>query len=260
MIVAVIFANILFFHLLFFISVRKKDFGIIDIGWGLSFVLIYFVARLNSAFNSNLRLDLIGLFVTLWGLRLSAYLFFRWLKKDHEDFRYANWRKEWESKANQTAYIRVFLLQAVLSLLIASPLILIFTRAAGTKDLIGSDILGALVWSIGFLWQSVADYQKNAFKSNPINAKKICQVGLWKYSRHPNYFGEALMWWGIFFLAIGIIPVYYAVWGPLLINFFLLNVSGVPLLEQAYQDRPEFSEYKRTTNKLIPWFPKKEKL
>lgn len=252
MILKVILANIILFHLTFALAVKKKDFGIIDVVWSISFFLIYLVANFNTEIVVGTRVNLIGVIVGLWSIRLAGYLLYRLVKKGKEDFRYAAWREEWAPKANQTAYVRVFWLQTVLSLVIASPLVLIHMFPEKSTELNWLDYVGLVIAFAGVVVESIADQQKNSFKKNPENKNKFCQVGLWKYSRHPNYFGESLVWWGIFLVTINFVPVYLAVWGPLIINFFLLKVSGVSMLEDAYKSRPGFEVYKKTTNRFIP--------
>ena len=252
MILKVIIANIILFHLTFLIAVKKKDFGVIDVIWSLSFFLIYLVAHLNTELTNSLRVNFIGVIVGIWSIRLAGYLFYRLIKKGKEDFRYAAWREEWGEKANSTAYVRVFWLQTILSLVIASPLVFIHLYPEKAQSLNFIDIIGLVIAISGVFIEALADQQKNAFKKNPENKNKFCQVGLWKYSRHPNYFGESLVWWGIFLVTINFVPVYLTVWGPLIINFFLLKVSGVSMLEDSYKSRPGFEEYKKTTNRFIP--------
>lgn len=256
MMLAIFITLFIFFNLVFFIAVKKRDFSIIDIAWGLSFFLIFITSYFSSEYELTTRGCIIGLLVTIWSFRLSGYIFLRALKKGKEDFRYAAWREDWGSKANQTAYTKVFMLQLILSVLIASPIILYFIFSSKSEFGTFKDILGLGFWIVGFFFEAVGDYQKNKFKSVTVNKDKFCNVGLWKYTRHPNYFGEALLWWGIFFITINSVPFYYAVWGPLLLNFLLLKVSGVAMLEESYEKRAGFEEYKQTTNRFIPWFSK----
>ncbi len=123
------------------------------------------------------------------------------------------------------------------------------------------DFIGLFIWIIGFLFQSIGDYQLKQFVSNRENKGRIIKSGLWKYTRHPNYFGEATMWWGIF--VIGLNPSsnagLYGIFSPLIITYMLLFVSGVPMLEKKYKDNEEFQKYAKVTNKFVPWFPKKER-
>lgn len=256
--ITIIVALFLFFNLFYFIGLRKKDFSIIDVAWGLSFLLIYLVGGQNYDEPLNARLIIIGVFVAIWAFRLSGYILFRSIKKGQEDFRYAAWREEWGDRVNQIAYVKIYMLQLLLALIIASPLILIFKFNSAIEFGTPLDIVGVILWIVGFLFESVGDYQKHKFKSIKENKNKFCTVGLWSYTRHPNYFGEALLWWGIFFISINIVPLYYAVWGPLILNFLLLKVSGVAMLEESYEKRSGFADYEKVTNRFIPWFRKEQ--
>ncbi|TNF29116.1 MAG: DUF1295 domain-containing protein [Deltaproteobacteria bacterium] len=248
----------IFFNVFYFIGLMKKDFSIIDTAWGLSFLLIYVVGALTTTKGSiDTRSLLVGVFTFVWAVRLSGYIFYRSLKTGKEDYRYAAWREEWGEKANFNFYIRVYMLQAVLAAAVAYPLFLL--NRFSTEVVFGTalDYVGTLLFIMGFLFEAIADYQKNTFKNDPLNKGKVMQTGLWKYSRHPNYFGEALLWWGIFLIIINVVPWYYAFWGPLLIHFLLLKVSGVAMLEKKYDENPEYEKYKKTTNAFVPFFPKK---
>jgi len=254
----IILSVFIFFNIFYIISLIKKDFSIVDIAWGLSFLLIFLSAGQSLTGEWSDRQKLIGLLVFIWSMRLSGYIFLRSLKLKKEDYRYAQFRKDWGKNANITAYFRVFILQGFLALIIGSPLILIHSYDSNTAFGTGWDFLGLSLWIIGFLFEAIGDYQKNIFKKNPKNKGKILTTGLWKYTRHPNYFGDALLWWGLFFLVINDVPFWFAFWGPAIMNFFLLKVSGVALLEKKYEDNDEFSSYKKKTNAFIPWFERKE--
>lgn len=248
----------LFFNVFYFIGLMKKDFSIIDTAWGLSFLLIYLVGAVTTDTVLDTRSLLVGIFTFVWAARLSGYIFYRSLKTGKEDYRYAAWREEWGNKTNINFYIRVYMLQAILAAAVAYPLFLM-NRFSATQELgTVQDIVGILLFTIGFLFEAIADYQKNSFKNDPSNKGKVMRTGLWKYSRHPNYFGEALLWWGMFLIITNAVPWYYALWGPLLIHFLLLKVSGVAMLEKKYDENPEYAIYKQTTNAFIPFFPKKE--
>lgn len=246
----------IFFNIIFLISVLKRDFGIIDIAWGMSFLIIFITGLIQYQTFQFSIIQIIGVLVTLWALRLSGYLFYRLLKKGKEDFRYAAWRKEWGEKANRTAYLRVFMLQAVLSILIASPIYLVHLESLELYQLSFYDGVGVLISLFGLIFESIADWQKNKFKKEQTNKSKLCTIGLWKFSRHPNYFGEAVFWWGIGIICFNPLAFYFAFFGPLLLNFFLLKVSGVTMLEDSYKGREGFEEYKSKTNAFIPWFPR----
>jgi steroid 5-alpha reductase family enzyme len=252
------FSLFVFFNIVFIIAVIKKDFSIIDVAWGISFFIIFLVSYMSSESIWTLRILIIGGLVGVWSLRLSGYILYRSIKKGKEDFRYAAWRKEWGARANQTAYIRVYMLQMLLALVIGTPLILLFKFPENAPFGTVLDYLGLAFWIVGFLFESIGDYQKNKFKSNKENKNKFCNIGLWQYTRHPNYFGEALLWWGICFITMNSVPFYFAAIGPLILNFLLVKVSGVAMLEESYEKRDGFTDYKKTTNRFIPWFKKGE--
>lgn len=253
----VIGCTFLFFNLFYFAARLKEDFSIIDVAWGPSFFLIYCVSLVINEYPLTLRTIIIGIFVLIWSLRLSSYIYLRSVKSKQEDYRYAQWRKDWGDKANLIAYFKVFILQAALSLIVASPLYLIQTVNQQTQFGTYLDYIGASLWIIGFIFEAVADYQKNKFKADPANKGIIMQSGLWRYSRHPNYFGEVLLWWGIFFIVLNDIPFYLAAIGAAFLHFLILKVSGVALSEKMYEGNTAFDEYKKTTNSFIPWFTKK---
>lgn len=254
---SLLIAQFIFFNIVYIIAVLKKDFSVIDIAWGLSFLLVFFVGHHESTIELSTRGQLLAALVFLWAIRLSFYIFFRKKNMPGEDYRYAEWRSEWGEKANLIAYFKVFLLQAILSIIVASPLFLFHQyfeiKPFGTL----LDYLGLTLWLVGFFFESVGDWQKHVFKSDSQNKGLVYRKGLWKYSRHPNYFGEALLWWGVFFIIINNVPYYYALIGPFILTFLLLKVSGVALLEKQYNSNPLYDEYKLTTNAFIPWFPRR---
>ncbi|MFZ9001135.1 MAG: DUF1295 domain-containing protein [Bacteriovoracaceae bacterium] len=258
MIINVFLSVFVFFNIFYIIARLKKDFSIIDTAWALSFVLIFLVSCFSSAYVASFRVNLIGVLVIIWAIRLSGYIFLRSKKIGKEDYRYAQWRKDWGNKANFIAYFKVFMLQALLALIIASPLYFIHLKPNSVPFGKVTDYIGLLIWVIGFLFESIADQQKANFKKNDKNKTKVLDKGLWKYSRHPNYFGEALLWWGVALLALAEIPLYQALVGPFILNIFLLKVSGVSLLEQKYQGNTEYDAYKNKTSAFIPWFPGKD--
>ncbi|MGB0453710.1 MAG: DUF1295 domain-containing protein [Bacteriovoracaceae bacterium] len=257
--IGVFFTVFAFFNLFFVWALIKKDFSVIDIAWGLSYLLIFISSGYFVGDELSLREGVIGLLVMIWALRLSGYIFYRSTKTKTEDYRYAAWREEWGEKANQTAYKRVYMLQAVLSLVMASPLILIHFYSDNQSFGTVFDYIGITIWVIGFLFEAIGDYQKHVFKSREENRGKVLRTGLWQYTRHPNYFGEVLLWWGIFFLIINEVPFYFAIFGPLFTTFLILKVSGVAMLEKKYESNKEYDEYKNVTNTFFPWFPRQKR-
>jgi steroid 5-alpha reductase family enzyme len=173
-----------------------------------------------------------------------------------EDPRYKAMRAKRPASFWWYSYFQVFLLQALLLWLVAAALAgaLAGKAAPGFNAL---DIVGATVWSIGLLWEVVGDFQLAYFKRDPKNKGQVMQSGAWRYTRHPNYFGEATLWWGIWLVAAAA-HGYWSVYGPLLITFLLLRVSGVTLLEKALKDsKPGYQEYARRTSAFVPWFPRR---
>ena len=147
------------------------------------------------------------------------------------------------------------MLRGVFLLLIVTPVILVNRPGDGELRLL--DLIGAAVWVLGFLFEAVGDFQLKAFKADPDNKGRIMDRGLWRYTRHSNYFGEAVMWWGIFLIALSAPGGWAAIVSPLVITGLLLRVSGVTLLEKKYAGNPAYADYVRRTSDFVPWFPKK---
>jgi steroid 5-alpha reductase family enzyme len=239
-----------YFTLWFLISLIKKRNDIADIAWGLGFILVVWTSFLLTA--PQLKAFMVNILVTIWGLRLAYFVFKRnW--NNPEDFRYQEWRKQWKNFYLRS-YLQVFLLQGLFLYLIVQPAIFINLYANNSFGFL--DILGIIVWLIGFFFESVGDSQLKRFISDPNNKGKLMTKGLWQYTRHPNYFGEVTMWWGIFLIAIAIPNGFLTIAGPLTITILILFVSGVPLLERKYAGRVDFEEYKKRTSVFFP-LPKK---
>jgi steroid 5-alpha reductase family enzyme len=240
----------------YFVARIRNNNSLADVAWGLGFVLLA-VLNLAIAHEITLRQAVMTVLVTGWGLRLSFHVFSRNRGKP-EDFRYAEMRRKWGKRAPLFSYTHVFLLQGVLLFIVAIPLILINTDPSAPFGI--TEALGVLVWCAGFAVEAAADSQLSRFvrfRKSPENP--IMTKGLWRFSRHPNYFGEALLWWGIFLLAVRVPGGWAAAVSPLLIGFLLRFVSGVPLLEKKYRDNPRFREYARMTNAFVPWFQRKNR-
>lgn len=259
LILALVLTNWLLFSLWFLWAKLKDDYSVIDICWSLGFI--------NQALTiggvKTLRGDELGpghfiifTLVTIWALRLAGYIAYRNRMKG-EDSRYTAWRKDWEPHVTRNFYIKVYLLQALLNLLVGIGLVAVYSQTIIPEG--PFTLLAIGVSLFGFLYETIADYQKDQFKKAVENAGKPCRKGLWYYSRHPNYFGEMVFWWGIFLFSIGTTAFWYAWLGPVLISFFLAKVSGVPLLTEQYKKKPAYKEYLETTNTFFPWPPKGEK-
>lgn len=240
--------------LLWLVSLRLKNSSIVDVFWGMGFVIANWVYFALAPEGFLLRKLLISVLVTIWGLRLSIHILLRnWGKP--EDFRYQKWRKEAGSKWWWQSFLRVFLLQGVLLWIISAPL-LAAQRGALPAHLIIFDGLGAALWLFGFYFEAMGDLQLARFKANPANKGKILDSGVWRYTRHPNYFGDAAQWWGYYLIA-AFAGGWWTLFSPILMTLFLLRVSGVALLEKTLETRPGYKEYIQKTSAFIPWFPHK---
>ncbi len=231
----------------FIISVWLKRNDVADIAWGLGYCLICIFLFLTKP--ASTVTIVVYVLVWVWGIRLSLHIYFR-NRNRTEDFRYQQWRKAWGKAFYWRSYLQVYLLQAFFLLIIISP-VLVLTSIDSSWSVFTT--VGFLVWLIGFYFQALGDYQLSVF----IKIKKpaeIMQQGLWKYTRHPNYFGEILMWWGIYIIVLPLPYGYWFIVSPLTITILLAFVSGVPMLEEKYKDNPVYSVYKRSTPALFPKF------
>lgn len=242
----------LFMTFVYLIGLIKKDNGIVDIAWGIGFSLIAVYTYLNFAGSASKQL-LITLLVLIWGSRLALYIALR-NKNKGEDKRYADFRKRWKKYWPLQSYLKIYMLQGLLMLLISLPIIIVNTL--GSPQLFLINIIGILLWEFGFIFETIADMQMLNFKSNKANKGKILKTGLWRYSRHPNYFGEAVAWWGIFLITIGSPIWWIALISPVLITYLLLKVSGVTLLEKNLSKRKGYQEYINETSAFLPLPPK----
>ena len=231
----------------FAVSLIKKRNDVADIFWGIGFVAVAWISFIFAQ-SFNLRGLSVNLLVTIWGLRLALHIGLRNRGKG-EDFRYKAWRESWGKTFYLRSYFQVFILQGLFLFLISLPIILVNTRIAQFSLF---DILGLIIWLVGFFFEAVGDYQLLQFSKNPLNKGKIIQTGLWKYTRHPNYFGEVVLWWGIFFFALSVPFGFLTIISPLTITLLILYVSGIPMLEKKYENNPEFAEYKKRTSAFFP--------
>ena len=227
--------------------------SIVDSFWGLGFVLVAWIGQ-TAAPGDPARKWLLTVMVTVWGVRLAWHITSRsW--GEPEDRRYREMRQEHGGSFRLRSLVTVFWLQAVL-LWVVSLVVQLGQWSPTPAGLVVTDWIGAGLWLPGIVFETVADSQMQRFKADPENRGKVMDQGLWRYSRHPNYFGEALVWWGI---AVAVLPTVHGVWGlvsPCLITFLLLKVSGVTMAEQNIESRrPGYAAYAKRTNAFIPWFP-----
>ncbi|HVS15657.1 MAG TPA: DUF1295 domain-containing protein [Thermoanaerobaculia bacterium] len=235
-------------------SLRLRDASIVDRFWGLGFVLAAAAAFPIAGGPLERRLLLLAL-AAIWGLRLTWHITRRnW--GEGEDVRYQRMRASWGDRFSWTSLLTVFALQGALMWLVALPLVV--GQASPTPGrLTWLDALGALTWLAGFAFEAIGDAQLRAFKADPASRGKVMDRGLWRYTRHPNYFGDALLWWGIFLVASQTEHGRWTVVSPLIMSFLLTRISGVPLLERRLEKtRPGYQDYRRRTSAFFPWPPK----
>lgn len=240
---------IIFSHIMYLIALWRKDYSVVDIAWGLGFIIVIGLSfTLNR--SPDLRASLVLALVSVWGMRLSLYLLVRNLKKGQEDFRYSQMREGWGQWANVQAYFKIFWLQPLI--LIAVSFGLMITVARPTIPLNGLDLIGVGIALLGLVIETVADEQMRRFKQNPKHQGQLIRVGLWKHARHPNYFGEIVFWWGMGFFALNSVLPWAAFNAGLLMTFLLLKFSGAPLLEARYKNHPDYEHYRKETNAFVP--------
>jgi len=232
----------------FMISLIKKRNDVADVAWGLGFVLMGWVSLfLMPTFTSKQLL--VTILVSIWGFRLSWHIYAR-NKGKAEDCRYLAWRKEWGKYFYIRSYFQVYILQGVCLFLVAIPVILINKQDHHALCLL--DLLGVVVWLVGFCFEVVGDAQLLRFIKKPENKGKLMQDGLWAYSRHPNYFGEVTLWWGIWLMSLSVANPLLGLISPITITFLILKVSGIPMLEKKMAEHPDFEEYRRSVSAFIP--------
>jgi steroid 5-alpha reductase family enzyme len=241
--------------LLWIVSVIIKNVSIVDLFWGFGFVLVSWFYFLNCDGN-EIRKIIIELLVTVWGLRLSGYLTWRNHGKG-EDFRYRQFRQNYgEKRYWWISFFQTFLLQGVLMWLISAPL-LGAQYHGQDKNLHVLDWIGIIFWIIGFAFEAGGDWQLAVFKSGPENRGKVLDKGFWRYTRHPNYFGDSSVWWGFGFLCLAA-GSWLPALGSVLMTLLIIKVSGVALLEKSLKEqKPQYKEYVERTSAFFPWFPKK---
>ena len=247
-----------FFFLIWLWSLALRDASIVDVFWGPGFGLIALYG-LTLTDEVTLRAGIVTALVTLWSARLGLYLAVRFRGHKGEDARYAKMRANRPGRFWIWSLYMVFALQAVLMWIISLPLQVV-QIVPQPEELGWVDYAGILIFTAGFWMEATADRQLAAFKKDPANKGKVMDKGLWAWSRHPNYFGEMLVWWGLFVIVLGAGPlVAWTIVSPLLVTFLLLRVSGVPMLEKGLSETKEgYADYIARTSSFIPLPPKKK--
>ena len=233
------------------LSLIREKACVADSFWGIGFVLIAWLAWSMGPGTS--RSLLVAVLISIWGLRLFSHVTLRnWGQP--EDRRYMAMREHHGRRFWWFSLFSVFLLQGILIWIISlAPQLAQMSPVPARLTWI--DGLGLFIWAVGFTFEAVGDYQMNRFRSNPANAGKVMDKGLWGYTRHPNYFGESLVWWGIFIIALATPYGWWGLISPVLITVLLLKVSGVAMMEKDIsQRRPDYEKYRREVSVFVPWF------
>jgi len=233
------------------LSVRLRDASIADVCWGSGFALLAWLYCLLSPMSP--RSWLVATLITVWGARLSRYIFGRNHGKG-EDPRYQAMRASQGHAFWWRSLFTVFWLQGAILWFVALP-VLVAVRATQPASLTTVDALGVMVFAAGFTFEVVGDYQLARFKADPSNRGRVLDRGLWRYTRHPNYFGDATLWWGVYLIACATPGGWRTILSPALMSFLLVRVSGVALLEKGLMSRPGYREYVTRTPAFFPWVP-----
>lgn len=245
-------AALVYIHLWFAYATVKRRNDFADVAWGLGFVLLAAIGLLASP---NAKTVVVFGLVAFWGFRLASHIYRRWKRHDQEDPRYQKMRQKWGRHPVFRAWLEVCLGQGFFLVLVAMPLIVLPQYGQAAANWSWLNYAGLALWLFGFVFESVGDKQLKDFLTDPNRPQeeKIMKRGLWKYTRHPNYFGEAVIWWGMYLITFG--DLYWlTLIGPVTITLLLRFVSGVPLAEEGFKDVPEFQEYKKTTPAMFPNF------
>lgn len=247
--------TILMIYWVWIYAVRIENFSIIDVAWSAGF-FVQAVLFLSLSSGYLVRKLLLFLMISAWSLRL-AYFLFRRIRSHHpqEDTRYARLRKEYGA-AYKSRFLRFFMMQAFSISLLTLPMVFVFNNPA--PELAVVELAGLLAFMFSLAGESVADRQMSRFKADPKNKGKVCDVGLWKYSRHPNYFFESCIWFSFFIFMLGTPGLFWGIYPPLVILFLLLKVTGVPPSEaQSLESRGDlYRDYQRRTSIFVPLPPK----
>ena len=236
------------------LSLVLKNASIVDIVWGLGFAVTSWVLAITVDGNSG-RQILLAIMVGIWGVRLGGYLAKRNIGHG-EDWRYKAMRKKKGPRFGLISLVTVFGLQGSLMFVVSMPVI--FGNGDSSPGVGPIAVMGILVWAVGLGFEAIGDLQLTRFKKDPNNAGKVMSTGLWSITRHPNYFGDALLWWGIGIVGAETGSGVIGFVGPLVMTLFLLKVSGVPMMERSLMKRREgYAEYAARTSAFIPRPPKK---
>lgn len=240
-----------FMSITFLVAKKRNQLNVVDVAWGGGFVI---VALRTYAQIREPRTLLVAVLVTLWGLRLMNHLLRR-IRSGEDDPRYIEMKKKWKGNVWLRAYFAVFMLQGLLILVVSLPITMTANKLTGSLG--AANYVGALMWFIGFTIERVADSQLAEFIKNRKTKNEVLDNGLWKYSRHPNYFGELAQWWGIGIIALQVSYGWIGLLGPLTLTVLILFVSGIPPIEKKKKSNPAYAAYMRRTSPIVPLPPKR---
>lgn len=243
----------LYMGLVYTIAWLRRRLDTVDIAWGLGFILVAWMVLIQQY---SVRSRVVATLVTIWGIRLSGHIYLR-ARRRGDDPRYAAMSKKWRGNLWLNALFRVFLLQGALIWIISLPIVL-----ASNRIIVSSPsrflAVGIIIWLIGFFVETIADAQLARYLKHE-KRPKVLQTGLWRYSRHPNYYGELLQWWAIGIIALQVSYGWVGLAGPLTLSFLIIFVSGIPPIEKRRAKDAAYRDYQRRTSIIVPWFPKKSK-
>lgn len=235
---------------LFGVSIMLQRNDIADVAWGPGIAIATLMALIQHP-TPGIGMWILGILVCIWALRLGIRIGLRNMKKP-EDPRYAQWRQEWGRWFTVRSFLQVFVLQGALMVVMAAPFLVLAYTGMTVSVLSLVFVIGIVVWAVGFWFEVVGDYQLDRFLAQARAPGAILTSGLWRYSRHPNYFGEVTLWWGLWVATLGMASSLWGVVSPLLITYLILKVSGIPMSEKLFEGNEAFEVYKRHTSMFIP--------
>lgn len=235
------------------LSLWQRDASIVDMFWGAGFVVVVWFAQVIQRAPSGVEW-LLPVLVTLWGGRLTLHLTARNFGEP-EDFRYVEMRDKWGSAFPIVSLFTVYILQGAVMWVVSLPL----QVTPSGKPLVVPLVAGCLLWAVGLFFETVGDLQLTTFRSQAGNQGQVLDTGLWRYTRHPNYFGDTLVWWGLYLVSAGLTHQWWTWIGPAIMTIFLLRISGVSLLERSLtKSKPEYAAYQARTSAFFPLPPRSE--
>jgi steroid 5-alpha reductase family enzyme len=237
------------------LSLKLADVSIIDILWAPAFAVLGWACFVATPLPGTASYVAVAL-VSVWALRLGLHIFARWRRLGHEDYRYAEMRRRRGANFPMTSLVTIFWLQALLLWIISFPL---QAAASASDGLDGLGIAGAMLAAAGIVIEALADMQLTGFREDPANRHQVMDRGLWRWSRHPNYFGDFCLWWGFFLMGLGAGAPWWTILGPLAMSALLIHFSGAGLMEDTITSRrPGYAGYVRRTSLFIPWPPRRD--